>query len=147
MRPPGALPSLRSSRNPLVAFGLLALVVLAAYKASEAIIANDLNSLAYAAILIAGGAVVIAILNDWRRGLYLLVGWILFEDIVRKYLGNNMAIYFAKDALAIILYVSFIRARLAKRVEKFRIPFRVPLLVFFWFAILQMFNPASTSIY
>ncbi len=91
--------------------------------------------------------VVIAILNDWRRGLYLLVGWILFEDFVRKYLGNNMAIYFAKDALAIILYVSFFRARLAKRIEKFRIPFRIALLVFIWFGFLQMFNPASPSIF
>ena len=105
------------------------------------------TSLAFAALLFVGGAVVVAILNDWRRGLYLLVAWILFEDIVRKYLGNNMAIYFGKDALAIILYISFYRARLAQRVEKFHIPFRIPLLVFIWFGVLQVFNPASTSIF
>jgi hypothetical protein len=130
-----------------VALGLFALVIFSAYKAAEAILANDLTSLAYAGLLFVGGAVVIAILNDWRRGLYLLVGWILFEDFFRKYLGNNMAIYFAKDALAIILYISFFRARLAKRIGGFRVPFRIPLLVLFWFALLQMFNPASTSIY
>ena len=147
MRILGTLPSLRSSRNPLVAFGWFALVIYAAYKAAGAILANDLDSLAFAALLFVGGAVVVAILNDWRRGLYLLVAWILFEDIVRKYLGNNMAIYFGKDALAIILYISFYRARLAQRVEKFHIPFRIPLLVFIWFGVLQMFNPASTSIF
>ena len=147
MRLLGTLPSLRSSRHPLVAFGLFALAICAAYQAAEAILANDLNSLALAALLIVGGAVVIAVLNDWRRGLYLLVGWILFEDFVRKYLGNNMAIYFAKDVLAIILYISFFRARRAKSAEKFRLPFRVPLLMFFWFGLLQMFNPASTSIF
>jgi hypothetical protein len=130
-----------------LASGLFALVIFAAYKAAGAIIADDIDSLAYAALLFVGGAVVIAILNDWRRGLYLLVAWILFEDFVRKYLGNNMAIYFAKDALAIILYLSFFRARLAKRVEKFRVPFRIPLLLFFWFGLLQVFNPATTSIY
>jgi hypothetical protein len=147
MRILGAFPALRSSRNPLVAFGLFALVIYAAYKAAGAILANDLDSLAFASLLFVGGAALVAILSDWRRGLYLLVAWILFEDIVRKYLGNNMAIYFGKDALALILYISFYRARLAQRVEKFHIPFRIPLLVFIWFGVLQMFNPASTSIF
>jgi len=129
----GTLPSLRVSRNPLAACGLFAVTIFAAYKAAESILANDLTSLNYAALIFVGGAAVVAILNDWRRGIYLLVAWILFEDFVRKYLGNNMAIYFAKDALAIVLYVSFFRARLAKRFETFRIPFGVPLLLFFWF--------------
>src|SRR5271165_5939186 len=147
MRTLGTLPSLRVSRNPLVTFGLFAVVIFAAYKTAEAILADDLTSLAFVAIIILGGAVVIAILNDWRRGLYFLFAWILFEDFVRKYLGNNMAIYFGKDVLAIILYISFFRARLAKQVGIFRIPFRIPLLLFFWFGLMQMFNPASNSIY
>jgi hypothetical protein len=145
MRMPGTLTSPRISRNPLVAFALFAVVIFAAYKVAGFIVANDLMDLAYGAILFVGGAVVIAILNDWRRGLYLLVGWILFEDFVRKFLGNNMAIYFAKDALAIILYISFYRAQRAKQIKKFRVPFRVALLAFFWFGLLQVFNPASTS--
>ena len=147
MRTLGTLPSLRISRNPLVALALFVLVIFAAYKAAEAILSGDLSSLAFAALLFVGGAVFIAILNDWRRGLYLLVAWILFEDFVRKYLGNNMAIYFAKDILALVLYLSFFRARRAKQVEVFKIPFRVALLVFSWFCLLQMFNPASNSIY
>jgi hypothetical protein len=147
MRVLGTLPSLRISRNPLVTFGLFAIVIFAAYKAAQAILANDLTSLGYAALLFVVGAVVVAILNDWRRGLYFLVAWILFEDFVRKYLGNNMAIYFAKDVLALILYFSFFRARRGKQAEKFRVPFRIPLLLFVWFGVLQMFNPASTSIY
>ena len=130
-----------------MAFGIFALVIFAAYKASGAILANDIDGLTYAALLLVGGAVVIAILNDWRRGFYFLVVWVLFEDFVRKYLGNNMAIYFAKDVLAIVLYLSFFRARLAKRVERFHVPFRIPLLLFFWFGLLQVFNPASTSIF
>ena len=147
MRLPRTFPTLRSSRNPLVTFGLIFLVVYAAYESAQIILADDLPTLAYVAIVFFGGAVVIAILNDWRRGLYILVGWILFEDIVRKYLGNNMAIYFVKDILAIILYLSFFRARLAKQIVKFRIPFRLPLMIFFWFCLLQMFNPASPSIF
>jgi hypothetical protein len=147
MRVLGTLPSLRTSRNPLVAFGLFVVVIFAAYSAAGAIIADDINSLAFAALLFVGGAVAVAILNDWRRGLYILVAWILFEDFVRKYLGNNMAIFFGKDVLAIVLYISFFRAQRAKKFEKFRVPFRIPLLLFFWLGLLQVFNPASTSIF
>jgi len=139
--------SLRLSRKPLVALGLWVIVIFAAYKVAEAILADDLNSLAYAGILIVAGAVVVAILNDWRRGLYVFVAWILFEDFVRKFLGNNMAIYFGKDVLAIILYFSFFKAQRAKRVQTFRIPFRIPLLLFIWYGLLQVFNPASSSIF
>lgn len=147
MKTLGTLPSLRVSRNPLVGFVAFAIVIFAGYKAAEAILADDLATLSYAAIFLVGGAVTIAILNDWRRGLYFLVAWILFEDFVRKYLGNNMAIYFAKDILAIILYASFFRAQRKNRAEELRIPFRIPLLLFVWFGIIQMFNPASTSIF
>jgi hypothetical protein len=147
MRTLGTLPSLGTSRSPLVAVALFILVIFAAYKAAGAILADDISSLAFAALLFVGGAVVVAILNDWRRGLYILVAWILFEDFARKYFGNNMAIYFAKDILTLILYLSFFRHRTARRVEKFQIPFRIPLLVFIWFSLMQMFNPASTSIF
>jgi hypothetical protein len=140
----GTLPPLR---NSLFEFGLIVLVAYGAYHIAEAILSNDLSTLAYIAMFFVGGAVVIAILNDWHRGLYILVGWILFEDFVRKFLGNNMAIYFAKDVLALLLYLSFFRSRSTTRVGVFRIPFRLSLLVFFWFALLQVFNPASTSIF
>ncbi len=147
MRVLGTLTSLRTSRNPLVAFALFVVVIFAAYMAAGAIIADHVNSLAFAALLLVGGAVVVATLNDWRRGLYVLVAWILFEDFVRKYLGNNMAIFFGKDVLAIVLYISFFRAQRAKKLEKFRVPFRIPLLLFLWLGLLQVFNPASTSIF
>jgi hypothetical protein len=135
--------SFRTSRNPLVTFCVFVAVVFAGYEAAQAILADDLTVLALSAVVFVGGAILVAILNDWRRGLYLLVTWILFEDIVRKYLGNNMAIYFGKDFLALALYLSFFRARFAKKIDKFKIPFRVALMVFFWFSVLQIFNPAS----
>jgi hypothetical protein len=147
MRVLGTLASRRTSRNPLVAFGLFVAVIFAAFMAAGAIIGNDIKNLAVAALLIVAGAVVVLVLNDWRRGLYVLVPWILFEDFVRKYLGNNMAIFFAKDVLAIVLYISFFRAQRAKKFEKFGVPFRVPLLLFLWLGLLQVFNPASTSIF
>jgi len=140
-------PSLRSSRNSLMVFGLIVLGAYCAYQAAEAIVANNLAKLAYPFMFFVGGGVVIAILDDWRRGLYIFVSWILFEDLVRKFLGNNMGIYFAKDILVLVLYLSFFRASLARRGGTFRIPFRLALLAFFWLALLQVFNPASTSIF
>jgi len=68
-------------------------------------------------------------LAQWRLCFYNLAS---FEDLARKFLGNNMAIFFAKDALLLIVYLSFFIAYRRKDVDKFQIPFRVPLLLFFW---------------
>jgi hypothetical protein len=91
--------------------------------------------------------VAVAILNNWRRGLYIFLGWILFEDLVRKYLGNNMLIYFAKDAIALVLYLAFFWSARFTLKKLFRPPFRVAFIVFFWIAVLQLFNPGSSSIF
>src|SRR5208337_2526947 len=118
-----------------------------ANEAANLILANDLIMFGYAGVLVLGAVVVIAILNDWRRGLYILLAWILFEDLVRKYLGNNMSIYFAKDVLTLILYLAFFRAQGAEKIKVFKISFLWPLLLFFWLGLIQVFNPSSTSIY
>jgi len=55
--------------------------------------------------------------------------WLLFEDFARKYLGNNMAIFFAKDALAAVVYLSFFLAYRRKEVATFRPAFLMPLLL------------------
>src|SRR5260221_5061193 len=59
-----------------------------------------------------------------------------------------MAIYFAKDFLLIVVYLSFFIAyrRRDKSVQTFRPPFLRILLVFVWFGVMQVFNPASTHI-
>src|SRR5260221_8612075 len=147
MRMIGSLPSFRYSRSPgltLVAFGV---VLLLGYEAAQLVLEGDVSTLVMSGMAFVGLAVVVAILNDWRRGLYLLLGWILFEDLFRKYLGNNMAIFFTKDVLTIVLYIAFFAARRDRLVKKFKIPFLIPLLIFIWFGVIQMFNPASTSIF
>jgi hypothetical protein len=133
-------------RNPLVALGFILLPVIAAYEAAHYILAGNIAALAYVAMAAVGGAISIAILNDWRRGLYFFLAWLLFEDFARKYLGNNMAIYFAKDFLAFLVYLSFFLAYRRKEVVTFGPPFLVPVLLFAWFGIMQIFNPASTHI-
>src|SRR5579864_916222 len=133
--------------RPLIVFGVLVIGAAAAYEASQFVLNNDFVGLAYAAMVIGAGAVAIGILNNWRNGVYIFLSWLLFEDFVRKYLGNNMAIYFGKDFLALIVLISFYSACRRKETSSFRPPFLAPLLVFIWFGILQIFNPASTSIF
>ena len=143
----GSLPSFRFSRSPGLTFIAFIGVLCLAYEVAQLILEGDTSTLLMSGLVFAGLAIVVAILNDWRRGVYLLLGWILFEDLFRKYLGNNMAVFFAKDILAIVLYISFFAARRDRLVEKFKPPFLISLLIFIWFGVIQMFNPNSTSIF
>jgi hypothetical protein len=135
---------LRSSIAELV---FLLIVSIAPFVAARFIVANDLAALAEATVVFAVLAVVVLTLNNWRTGFYLFLFWLLFEDLARKFLGNNMAIYFAKDFLLAVVYISFVIHRRRNRDGKpFRLPFRIALLLLIWFGIIQMFNPASPSL-
>jgi hypothetical protein len=135
-------------RGPIALLGILALGAGTAYKAAMYIIDGDLTGLAYLGMAFLVAAVVVAILHDWRNGLYLFLAWLLFEDLSRKFLGNNMVIYFAKDGLLLIIYLAFFLAyrRKDQAAQTFRPPFLGILLTFVWFGVLQVFNPASTHI-
>ena len=133
-------------RGPLVAFGFLLLTVVAVYQASQFILSGDTTSLILAVLILIFVVVIVVMLNDWRNGLYFFLFWLLFEDFARKYLGNNMAIYFGKDILVAIVYVSFLASYRRKEVRTFRPPFLIPLLLFVWLGVMQVFNPASASL-
>jgi hypothetical protein len=147
MRLASALSPGQFGRRPLIAFGTLVVGAFAAYELAQYVINDDMTGLAYAGLCFVGGAIVVGILHNWRNGVYFFLSWLLFEDFARKFLGNNMAIYFAKDCLFLVVLISFLAAVRRKEVTTFRPPFLVPVLIFIWFGILQMFNPASTSIW
>ena len=132
---------------------LLTLIVIvggaiAAYVCSLLIVEDDWTMLVMIALGFAGLAFAIKILNDWRQGLFIFFGWLFFEDFARIYLGNNMAVYFAKDFLVILVYISFFAARRRRReIAAFKPPYLMPLLVMVWFAAGQVFNPGSNSVF
>jgi len=95
---------------------------------------------------LAVAAITLAILNNWRLGFYLFLLCILFEDLARKYMGNNMAIFFAKDVLVGLTYVSFFVALRRGQVESLRPRFLLPLSLFCWLGVVQVFNPSSPSL-
>ncbi len=138
----------RSHAKFYSAIALFVFALLAAYQISQFVLADDWNTLALIVIAIAGLVFALRILNNWRHGLYIFLGWLFFEDFARKYLGNNMAIFFAKDILVVLVYIAFFAARRnGKEKGTFKPPFLVPLLVFVWFAVAQVFNPGSTSVF
>src|ERR1700680_605535 len=66
-------------------------------------------------------AIVVHIMNDWRSGILLFLVWLLFEDLARKYLGNSMWVYFAKDFLIGVAYASYYIAKRKGLVDVFKI--------------------------
>lgn len=134
--------------RPAVGFVFFVFAIIAAYKIAGYIVNGQLTDLGYVGVVFLMCGLVIAILHDWHNGLYFFLAWLLFEDLARKFLGNNMTIYFAKDALLLLVYLAFFiaRRRSGKQLETFRPPFLPALLVLVWFGAMQVFNPATTSI-
>ncbi len=134
-------------KTPIALLLALLLFFWLAYELAQYVIAGDMVGLAYVGLGSIVFASFVAMLGRWRTGLYLFLGWVFFEDLARKYLGNNMAIYFGKDVLVAMVYLSFYLARRKGEVHTFKLPFRLPLLLLLWFGVIQVFNPASTSIF
>jgi hypothetical protein len=88
----------------------------------------------------------VAILKDWRSGVYAFIAWLLFADLVRKYLGNNVLLFFGQDVLAAAIFVSLFLAKGRRQVAWFRAPFLMPLAALVGLAAIQIFNPGSPSI-
>lgn len=133
-------------RQAVISVVLFLLSILAAWQAAQWISAGQTNMLIFAGMGLVLCAIALTILKSWRMGFYLFIVWLLFEDLVRKYLGNNMAIYFAKDVLASLTYISLLVAIRRGRAKLFRPPFMLFFVLFFWLAVLQIFNPYSPSV-
>jgi len=119
--------------------------VLLAWEVGGWIVAGNLVQVALLAVVAAVATIGLRILSNWRTGVYSFLVWLVFEDMVRKYLGNNMAIFFAKDALVLLIYVGIYRAIRGHHEKVLRPPFLLALAFFFWCATLQIFNPYSPS--
>lgn len=139
----------RIGRQPFLTVVFFVSGLMAAYVLADCILADDPIRLAYVGMACVGAAIIAVTAINWRTGVYLLLAWLLFEDLARKYLGNNMAIYFAKDFLLAVVYASFFASwrRREKDLKTFRPPFLRALMVFVWFGFIQIFNPASTTIF
>jgi len=98
-------------------------------------------------VVLAGAVCLISgvIIQNWRTGFYFFLFWVVFEDLARKFMGNNMAIYFGKDVMVLLIYVSLYLAIRRRRDMAFRPPFLIPIVIMIWFVVIQAFNPYSPS--
>jgi hypothetical protein len=134
-------------RRAVIGLAIILAIPVVAWIAGKWIVAGDVNTPVSAVLAAVIAVISINILNDWRFGVYLSIAWLLSEDLARKYLGNNMAIYFGKDFLIGVTYVSFLFAAKRNRFFFFRPPFLLPMSLFFWLGIAQIFNPNSPSFF
>src|SRR5579863_7530815 len=132
------------SGNRQVKAAVIGLVILAViWELAAWIVAGSDTNLVMFGLSLVVVALVVHILNDWRGGVLVFLIWLLFEDLARKYLGNSMTVYFAKDFLVAVAYLSFYFAKRKGEVEVFKPPFLVPLAVFGALAFVQVFNGFS----
>ena len=105
-----------------ISLAILSFGLWLAWSLGSWIVAGDTQSMMFAALGLAFCAIVIAVLRNWRMGFYAFLVWLLFEDLFRKYMGNNMAIYFGKDVLVAIVYLAFFISIRAGKTKLFRPP-------------------------
>lgn len=138
------IPTIRN--QTLIGAGLFVLAIWGAWQAGNAVTSQNIRVLEFVALGFAACAVAVTILRNWRMGFYLFLIWMLSEDLVRKYMGNNRALFFGKDILLLLVYASFFRDVRLGRAKSFRPPFLLFLSLFFWLGLLQVFNQNSPSI-
>jgi hypothetical protein len=139
----------RLSRMPPMGRGspllLVGFAMLTALYIAQIIANGDTKSFA---ILAAFGTLCVlasAIMKDWRFGIPILFVWLALEDLLRKYVGNSLVIYAVKDVLFLIILTSYFLEGWKRREEPFKNPVRVPLLLWFGWAIADSFNSQITN--
>src|SRR6202167_2856356 len=144
--------NLLSSRIPavktqaLIGLSVFALAMLLAWQIGSVINGKDERALIFAAVGLAGFFVIVTILRNWRTGFYLFLVWMLFEDLFRKYMGNGAALFFGKDILTALVYISLFAEIRLGREKRFRAPFLLFLSFFFLLGVVQVFNQNSPHI-
>jgi len=138
------IPAMRN--QALIGVGLFVLGLCLAWEVGGKIVADDERSLIYGVMIFVGCIVAAMILKNWRTGFYLFFVWMLFEDLFRKYMGNGLLLFFGKDVLAALVYISFFAAVRKGREKRFRPPFFLFLGFFFLLGALQVFNQNSPHI-
>jgi hypothetical protein len=130
--------------KPLLLFYLVLAAVI--WLARGWILAGSFQNVVLVLLGLAVFGITGVILGNWRTGVYFFLAWLLFEDLARKFLGNGTALFFGKDALVAMVYLSLLKARSLEKVVTFRPPFLLPLGLFILLGIAQVFNSGSPSI-
>lgn len=138
------IPAVRN--QALIGVALFTLGLGLAWEVGQRIVAEDTQWLTYGTLIFAGCAVAVTVLRNWRSGFYLFFIWMLSEDLVRKYMGNSLELFFGKDILLAFVYVALFAEIRRRREKTFRPPFLPFLSLFVLLGVIQVFNQNSPSI-
>src|ERR1700730_2482889 len=138
--------ALANQSRPIVGLLSIAGLMGIVWALANWIVSGSIDMLIIGAMAIALVMIVVATLHNWRVGVFLFIVWLLFEDLARKFLGNGWILFFGKDVLAAITYVSLWRAKRRGEVPRLRPTFMVPLALFFSLAFIQVFNTWTPSV-
>lgn len=117
------------------------------YTVANWVITDNATYMILSVIAVLGIVMTMTILKDWRTGLFIFLCWLVLEDMIRKYLGNSLFIFFAKDVIIGITYFSMLLARRKNQLLTFKPPFIFWFAIFFWLGVAQVFNPHSPSVF
>jgi hypothetical protein len=131
----------------LIGSALFVLGIVAAWGVGVRVADGDMHALAYVALGFAACGAIVATLRNWRTGFFLFFVWMMFEDLPRKYLGNQPVLFFGKDLLLFFVYLSFYVAVRRKREKTFRPPFLLFFSFFLLLGTLQIFNPNAPHMF
>ena len=134
-------PAVQIDNRQLVALGIVVLAVAGASLLGQAIVREDYRDLAVTLAFGIGGFLSIFIFRDWRLGVVLFFVWAVFEDMLRKFLGNAMMVYATKDLIMLAAYASFLLALAQRKETTMKNPLRVPLLAFVAWVFIETLNP------
>jgi hypothetical protein len=138
------IPAMRN--QALIGTSLFVLGLWLAWEVSGKIVSQDTLFLVYSVLIFAACVVVTTVLHNWRLGFYFFFFWMLFEDLVRKYMGNSLELFFGKDILVAFVYIALLVEIRRGREKSFRPPFLLFFSLFFWLGAVQVFNQNSPSI-
>lgn len=130
----------------LITLIVFVLAIFVAWQLALQITANNVQTMRFIAAGFVGFVAAVTILRNWRSGFYLFLIWMLFEDLFRKYMGNGPALFFGKDILVALVYISLFTAIRRGREKRFRPPFLLFVWLFFLLGAVQVFNPNSPHI-
>jgi len=127
---------------------VLALAVLTTlWLFANVVVSGSLEHALLLGTVLMGFAVAGTILYNWRSGVYLFFVWLLFEDFLRKCLGNSMYVYFGKDVLIGVTYLALQIDPRRGPGDRLRVPSKYALGLFVLLALAQFFNPGSPSLW
>ncbi len=138
------IPAMRN--QALIGVSLFLLGLWLAWEVGGKIVADDTRSILYAVMAFGACVVVATVLRNWRLGFYFFFIWMLFEDLVRKFMGNSLELFFGKDILVAFVYIALFVEIRRGREKSFRPPFLLFFSLFLWLGVVQVFNQNSPSI-